>query len=168
MYHANPSCLYPIRRTRRRYVSTRRRAQNHRSSRTPQKHSAPGCWNPRRVAPAAERCSNAALEYRVYTRFAVTSQSKLPWTRRRRGRAQRLAASSVDLAQRFARARAAAGPARGHSGDYAPLIHCESSDTAVSLQLVLSGILPQLVPILRYKLFCFALILDQVAKFLQA
>jgi hypothetical protein len=42
--------------------------------RTPKKHSAPECWSPRRVAPAAERCSNAVLECRVYKRFAVTSQ----------------------------------------------------------------------------------------------
>ena len=32
------------------------------------------CWSPRRVAPAAERCSNAVLECRVYRSFAVTSQ----------------------------------------------------------------------------------------------
>jgi hypothetical protein len=52
--------------------------------RSPKKHSAPECWSPRRAAPAAERFSNAVLECPVYTRFAVTSQSKLPWTRRRR------------------------------------------------------------------------------------
>jgi hypothetical protein len=40
----------------------------------PKKHLAPECWSPRRVAPAAERCSNAVLECRVYRRFAVTSQ----------------------------------------------------------------------------------------------
>jgi hypothetical protein len=38
------------------------------------KRSAPGCWSPRRVAPAAERCSNAVLECPVYRRFAVTGQ----------------------------------------------------------------------------------------------
>ena len=42
--------------------------------RTPKKHSAPEGWSPRRVAPAAEPCSNAVLECRVYRRFAVTSQ----------------------------------------------------------------------------------------------
>ena len=52
----------------------RRRARNHRSSGTPKKDSAPECWSPRRVAPAAERCSNAVLECRVYRRFVVTSQ----------------------------------------------------------------------------------------------
>ena len=66
-------------RTCRRNVSTPG-AQIIARTRTPKKHSAPGCWSPRRVAPAAERCSNAILECRVYRRFAVTSQSKLPWT----------------------------------------------------------------------------------------
>jgi hypothetical protein len=74
-------------RTCRRNVSTPG-AQIIARTRTPKKHSAPGCWSPRRVAPAAERCSNAVLECRVYRRFAVTSQSKLPWTRRRRSGAE--------------------------------------------------------------------------------
>ena len=65
-------------------MSTPRRAQNHRSCAYPQKHSAPECWSPRRAALAAERCLNPILECPVYMRFAVTSQSKLPCTRRRR------------------------------------------------------------------------------------
>jgi hypothetical protein len=46
MYHANPSCLYSIRRTRRRYVSTRRRAQNQRSPAHPAKAFRPGMLEP--------------------------------------------------------------------------------------------------------------------------
>ena len=73
---ATPTC----RRCSRRAPASANRA----GTGTPQKHSAPECWSLRRAASAAERRSIAVLECRVYRRFAVTSQSKLPWTRRRR------------------------------------------------------------------------------------
>ena len=72
---AGSPCSQPLRRDSRRHADamSRRRSERKITAR------------PRgpRAAPAAERCSNAVLECRVYKRFAVTSQSKLPRSERR-------------------------------------------------------------------------------------